>query len=408
MLLVSDKDSQNPQAIKAVSKEVVEKGGRHARRRALLELEVLQRYAKKSPFLVQLAGLKNCPEYWFLVLEYCPGGSLSIHLRESRRQYKTRKEGRGQRRSTQSENGERMPIYSELMRGLGETRSHFYAVQITCAVSFLHSNGILHRDLKPSNCLLGADGHIRLADFGTCKDVGCDAESLSDSEIRRLGTKLGTTDYMAPEVLRGHEYGKGIDWWSFGILLHELIFGVLPFPGQNESDIISLIVAEDDPVVESKNGAVSEEALDLLRLLLRKENDCRLGCSPSGAEQILEHTWFDNKERSVRQIRARACEPPWKPALRAGAADVEWVNKKWLGQSWSVPGTSIQVGTPAMQSGTEHKNRSAGLSPNSDLLRRRRNMSLEPLQGRTPKPPRRDDGPLGSLFFVFCCSDSVY
>ena len=387
VLLVSEKRTGQPRAIKAVPKQVVENGGRHAKRRALLELEVLQCYSSRNPFLVQLTSLRSGPDHWFLVLEYCPGGSLSAHLREARRQYRARREERLQHRAEVAARNIAPCHSSVFSRGIGEAKSRFYAVQILCAVSFLHRNGILHRDLKPSNVLVGTDGHVRLTDFGTCKDLGCNAESASDSDLRRLGTKLGTTDYMAPEVLRGHEYGKGADWWSFGVLLHELILGTLPFTGHCESDVIGMIVTDVDPTIIDRHGVLSVESVDLLLLLIRKDSNSRFGSAPMGAQKILEHPWFLLGDANVDSIRNRACQPPWKPELRKGALDIEWVNKKWLDQNWSLPGTAVEVGP----------HRVGGVTVDEQRPR-----SLEPLsEKRAPLKPSLD-----ALLFMFCCGEA--
>ncbi len=71
---------------------------------------------------------------------------------------------------------------------------------------------MLHRDLKPENVLLGSDGHLCLTDFGLSK------ESVQDNEL--VHTFVGTTEYLAPEILRQRGYSKAVDWWSLGVLLY--------------------------------------------------------------------------------------------------------------------------------------------------------------------------------------------
>ncbi len=87
------------------------------------------------------------------------------------------------------------------------------------AIGCLHSGGIVYRDLKPENLLMDEFGHICLCDFGLCKKIGNGA----------MNTFCGTPDYLAPEILNRNEYDKNVDWWSFGILLLELIAGIVPF-----------------------------------------------------------------------------------------------------------------------------------------------------------------------------------
>jgi len=74
-----------------------------------------------------------------------------------------------------------------------------------------------NRDLKPENCLLDSSGHIILTDFGLSK--------IFQKGPKTTKTFCGTPDYLAPEILLGEEYGFGIDWWSFGILIFEMLSG---------------------------------------------------------------------------------------------------------------------------------------------------------------------------------------
>jgi serine/threonine protein kinase len=96
----------------------------------------------------------------------------------------------------------------------------FYAAQLALALGELHRKGFMHRDLKLENILLQQDGYLKLIDFGVSKEL--DPQELSQ-------TFCGTPEYMAPEIIRSKGYNQSVDWWAFGILLYEMMFGFSPF-----------------------------------------------------------------------------------------------------------------------------------------------------------------------------------
>ncbi|GFY27124.1 ribosomal protein S6 kinase alpha-2 [Trichonephila clavipes] len=109
----------------------------------------------------------------------------------------------------------------------------FYLAELALALDHLHSLGIIYRDLKPENILLDADGHISLTDFGLCK------EALSDQKAYSF---CGTVEYMAPEVINRKGHTTAADWWSFGVLMFEMLTGALPFQGANRKETMMQIL----------------------------------------------------------------------------------------------------------------------------------------------------------------------
>lgn len=104
-------------------------------------------------------------------------------------------------------------------RTFSEPRARFYAAEVTSAIGYLHSQGIIYRDLKPENILLDSDGHVILTDFGLCK------EGLRERET--TNTFCGTPEYLAPEVLRKEAYDRSVDWWCLGAVLFEMLNGLV-------------------------------------------------------------------------------------------------------------------------------------------------------------------------------------
>jgi serine/threonine protein kinase len=131
-----------------------------------------------------------------------------------------------------------------------ESRTKFYVAQITMAIEYLHSNGIIYRDLKPENILLDEDGYLKITDFGASKMIG-QADQSSNK------TFVGTADYVAPEV------GKEVDWWSLGILAYEMMVGIPPFFNKNQSIMFKWILNENPTFPSS--STISEEGRDFIR-----------------------------------------------------------------------------------------------------------------------------------------------
>ncbi|NWI64801.1 AKT2 kinase, partial [Todus mexicanus] len=130
------------------------------------------------------------------------------------------------------------------------------------------------------NLMLDKDGHIKITDFGLCK------EGISDGATMK--TFCGTPEYLAPEVLEDNDYGRAVDWWGLGVVMYEMMCGRLPFYNQDHERLFELILMEEIRFPRT----LSPEAKALLAGLLKKDPKQRLGGGPSDAKEVMEHRFF--------------------------------------------------------------------------------------------------------------------
>src|SRR5437588_246355 len=190
--------------------------------------------------------------------------------------------------------------------------------QICDALSEAHLRGIIHRDIKPENILLTGRGRVKVVDFGLAKSVRMQraiggttaAESLTES-----GTVMGTLSYMSPEQLRGEALDVRTDIFSFGIVLHEMIAGRLPFAGSNSLEVAASILK--DPAFEI--GTVPPELpRDITRVVSRtlaKHRDDRYA-SFEEIKQTIESLRHEPAEAQDRTTNPTSELPPPIPDQR--------------------------------------------------------------------------------------------
>jgi serine/threonine protein kinase len=144
-----------------------------------------------------------------------------------------------------------------------------FGIDIADALTHAHRLNIIHRDLKPANVLLADDGTPRLTDFGIAH-VGS-AERLTGT-----GAVIGTTAYLSPEALDGAETNAGMDIWSFGVLLFEMVTGRLPFVGMTSAQVITAILFEPVPDIEALRPDAPMALIDLIYRMLEKDPRARI------------------------------------------------------------------------------------------------------------------------------------
>ncbi|MBN3273796.1 KS6A2 kinase, partial [Polyodon spathula] len=177
----------------------------------------------------------------------------------------------------------------------------FYLAELALALDHLHSLGIIYRDLKPENILLDEEGHIKITDFGLSKEA--------IDHDKRAYSFCGTIEYMAPEVVNRRGHTQSADWWSFGVLMFEMLTGSLPFQGKDRKETMALIL-------KAKLGMpqfLSPEVQSLLRALFKRNPTNRLGAGPDGVEEIKRHSFFAPIDWN--KLYRIEIKPPFKPAV---------------------------------------------------------------------------------------------
>jgi Protein kinase domain/Ankyrin repeats (many copies) len=166
---------------------------------ALTERNVLS--VMDHPFIVSLHWAFQTPDNLFLILDYCPGGDLSMRLLAQ--------------------------------KTFSESVARIYIAEITLALEELHNHNIIYRDLKPDNVVLDADGHAVLTDFGLSK-IGVHSNNKAKSFC-------GSIAYLAPEVLKRNGHGKTVDWYMLGVVFYEMVVGLPPYFSLNKNQLIDNI-----------------------------------------------------------------------------------------------------------------------------------------------------------------------
>lgn len=194
-------------------------------------------------------------------------------------------------------------LYNELClcRFFNEEKVKFYASIIGITLEFLHKNKITYRNFNLKNMSINEEGYLLFNTFYDCK---LNEESSNYSKFN------GEIEYMAPEVINGEEQSDISDWWSFGIIIYEMFFGITPFLDDDNNQIYDNIINGD--IKYPKKNNISAEAKDLLQKLLIKEKNDRLGFE-GGFEVIKKHYFF--KEIDFDKLEKKEIEPPFKPTL---------------------------------------------------------------------------------------------
>ena len=235
-----------------------------------LEKEILS--AGNCPFILTLEHYFLSEDRIYFVLPYLGGGDLYTRLEQ----------------------------LNQLQKKLDEKTVKYYGGQIALALDYLHLYNKIYRDLKLENVLIDSDGYLKLCDFGSV--VHCEGNS-------RVFSYAGSPEYVSPEMVAGKGHDKTTDWWSFGVFLYELLFGVTPFANENQNKMFEYI--QWGEVRFPTEQYISADLMDLIKKLLTKDPEKRLGCG--GIKDIKEHPFFSDV--NFEYLRTKKIKMSYKPNL---------------------------------------------------------------------------------------------
>lgn len=306
VFLVKDVESSESFALKVIWRDLIEKKSKELTnndngdkyRRISFEQRVLRNV--EHPLLPRLRGVLSTDKFVGYAIDYCPGRDLhSLRKQQSEQMF-------------------------------SDDTIRFYAAELVLALEYLHNMGIVYRDLKPENIMIQENGHIMLVDFDLstklspktpqaspktvlaantrsgikkrrsflskfCSSgisledpvhsprIGPDPPSRSDSDSsEKSNSFVGTEEYVAPEIIEGKGHDFAVDWWSLGVVLHEMLYGATPFRGSNRKETFYRILCRPPDLVGEPTPL-----RNLIRRLLEKDPTKRIG-----VEEIKGHEFF--------------------------------------------------------------------------------------------------------------------
>ncbi|XP_022758765.1 serine/threonine-protein kinase OXI1-like [Durio zibethinus] len=294
-LKVISRDSIEKKSSKTVKSGNGNEGNEY--RRVTFEQEVLRNF--NHPLFPRLRGVLGTDKVVGYAIDYCPGRDLNSLRRKQ----------------------------TEQMFSDGIIR--FFAAELVLALEYLHNLGIVYRDLKPENIMIQENGHIMLVDFDlsaklspispksstptnsvnqtpsnsikkkrfslfqrycnsgispddSASQASVNSEHTESDSVEKSNSFVGTEEYVAPEIISGKGHDFGVDWWSLGIVLHEMLYGTTPFRGLNRKETFYRILTKSPDLVGEPTSL-----RNLIRKLLEKDPKKRISL-----EGIKGHNYF--------------------------------------------------------------------------------------------------------------------
>ncbi len=256
--------------------------------RICMEKEILNNI--NHPFILKSFYSFQTPTKICFVMQYCAGGTFYNMVKR------------------------------QSFKCLTEEATKFYSAEILLALEYMHYRGYVHRDIKLDNILMNQYGHVVLADFDlaaksdkptdphtficrSCTKVYSEPDLISDSFV-------GTLDYLAPEIVVHDKYNSSVDWWSFGVLIYEMLFGTGPFKGKTREELFESIKRAHISFPPHPKSVPSKHIKDIISHLIEKDIKKRLG-NKFGAATVKSHSFYKNTKWQL----LRNLNPPIIPKL---------------------------------------------------------------------------------------------
>merc|ERR1719491_29128 len=218
------------------------------------------------PFIMKLHFAFQTEDKLYLVLDYCAGGEIFFHLSRHRR--------------------------------FPEKVARFYTAELLLALGHCHNNGIIYRDIKPENVLLDSHGHVKLGDFGLAKD------NIRHPYKGAL-SRVGTPEYMAPEILHQSGHGFCVDYWGLGMLVYEMMTGLPPWYTTDRLKLLKRLTSAPLDIPSTFSPSASAFVFSLL------QRDPRRRLGVRGHRSVQGHDFFNCMD--FKALLSKRIPPPISP-----------------------------------------------------------------------------------------------